>query len=153
MATHLDILKGIHPGILLERELIRRKIPKRKFALSINEYPQTINTIIKGQRSVDTPLATRIEEALGLEEGLLMTLQIYYDIKKIKTKLSKGVHPDKLKFRPALFWDTNLEDIDWNRQRRPVILRVFERGNFTEKKEIINFYGRGKVKEILDAEK
>ncbi|GAB3360343.1 hypothetical protein GCM10027566_26160 [Arachidicoccus ginsenosidivorans] len=133
-AVNIEILKGIHPGILLERELMQRKIPKGKFALSINEYPQTINAIIKGKRSMNTPLAIRIEDALGLQEGFFMTLQIYYDIEQIKKQKSLNVHPDKLKFRPALFWDTKLGAIDWNRQRRPVIQRVFERGNYTEKK-------------------
>jgi len=153
MATNLEILRGIHPGVMLERELMQRKIPKGKFASSINEYPQTINAIIKGKRNMNTPLAIRIEDALGLEEGFLMTLQVYYDIKQIRKKLSQHVHPDILKIRPALFWDTKLEIIDWNRQKRPVIQRVFERGNFTEKKEVINFYGRDTVIEVLAGEK
>ncbi len=102
---------------------------------------------------MNTHLALRIEEALGMEEGFLMTLQVYYDIKKERKKLSEKKHPALSKFRPALFWDTNMEHIDWNKQKRPVIQRVFERGNFTEKKEALNYYGRDTIKKVLTAEK
>lgn len=153
METNFEIAKGIHPGLILERELRKRNIPQGQFALSIQEYPQTISAIIKGKRSMNVPLAMRIEDALEMKEGFLMTFQVFYDIKEEKKKLSKKNHPALSKFRPALFWDTKIESIDWNKQKKPVIKRVFERGNFTEKKEAVNFYGRDAVKKILIAEK
>lgn len=102
---------------------------------------------------MNTPLSIRIENELGIEEGFFMTLQVFYDIKTEKRKQSKDYHPQVSKFRPALFWDTKIENIDWDRQKRAVIKRVFERGNLTEKKEVLNFYGRDIVKEVLKAEK
>ncbi|MBV7532122.1 helix-turn-helix domain-containing protein [Chitinophaga sp. sic0106] len=150
MKTTLDLIKGIHPGLILERELQKRHVSKGQFALSIHEYPQTLSAIINGKRSMNTALAIRIEEALGIEEGFFMTLQVFFDIREEKKKLSREKHPDFSKFRPALFWDTKMEIIDWNKQKRSVIERVFDRGNFTEKKEILNFYGHDAVKEILN---
>jgi addiction module HigA family antidote len=152
MLTILDVAKGIHPGLILERELQKRKLSKGQFALFIHEYPQTISAIITGKRSMNTSLALRIEEALGMEEGFLMMFQVYYDIKKEKQKLSEKKHPALSKFRPALFWDTNIDRIDWNKQKKSVIKRVFERGNFTEKKEAINYYGRNAIKKVLTSE-
>lgn len=153
METNFEIAKGIHPGLILERELRKRNIQHGQFALSIHEYPQTLSAIIKGKRSMNVPLAIRIEEALEMKEGSLMTLQVFYDIKEERKKLSKKNHPSLSKFRPALFWDTKIEGIDWKRQKKAVVKRVFERGNFTEKKETLNFYGRDVVKKILIAEK
>jgi antitoxin HigA-1 len=149
----LQIAKGAHPGVILERELKKRGLSKGQFALSIHEYPQTLSAIIAGKRSMNTPLSIRIENELGIEEGFFMTLQVFYDIKTEKRKQSKDYHPQVSKFRPALFWDTKIENIDWDRQKRAVIKRVFERGNLTEKKEVLNFYGRDIVKEVLKAEK
>ncbi|MBN8787584.1 MAG: hypothetical protein J0I84_10880, partial [Terrimonas sp.] len=80
----IEHLKGLHPGIVLERELKKRKLRKGPFALSIQEYPQTITAITKGNRSMNTSLAMRIEEALGLEEGFFMTLQVFYNIEEEK---------------------------------------------------------------------
>lgn len=104
MEATLKIVKGVHPGLILERELRKRNILQRQFALSIHEYPQTISAIIKGKRNINTPLAMRIEEALGMEEGFLMTLQVFYEIKEAKRKASRKNHPTLSKFRPALFW-------------------------------------------------
>jgi addiction module HigA family antidote len=149
----MEILKGVHPGLVLERELKKRHLSKGAFAISVSEYPQTLSAILKGKRSMNTSLALRIEDALGLDEGFLMLLQIYYDIKQEKLKHSKGYHPNLTKFRRALFWDTKLETIDWKRQKNAIINRVFERGNITEKKEILRFYGRKDIEAILSMNK
>lgn len=98
---------------------------------------------------MNTSLAIRIEEALGIEEGFFMTLQVFYDIKEEKKKQSKKNRPTLSRFRPALFWDTSLAQIDWNRQKRSIIKRVFERGNFTEKKEILNYYSHDTIRKAL----
>jgi len=102
---------------------------------------------------MNTALALRIERELGIEEGFFMTLQVFHEIKEEKNKQSKKGHPEFSKFRPALFWDTKIENIDWNRQKKPIIKRVFERGNLTEKKEIVGFYGHDTINEMLTAKK
>ena len=153
MIDKLKIAKGIHPGIILERELKKRGLSKGRFALSIHEYPQTISAIINGKRSMNIPLAMRIEKELEIEEGFFMTLQVFFDIKEEKKKQSISYHPKFSRFRPAIFWDTKIENIDWNQQKKSVIKRVFERGNLTEKKEILNFYGHNAIKEVLTTEK
>jgi hypothetical protein len=40
-----------------------------------------------------------------------------------------------------LFWDTDFDTIDWQKNKRAIIQRIFERGNNLEIKEIIRFYG------------
>src|ERR1700738_3668434 len=132
MQQELTILKGIHPGFVLERKLKEKHLSKGRFALSVDEYPQTLTAITKGKRNMNTTLALKIEEALGLEEGYFMTLQVFYDIKQEKQKREKQ-KPDLSIIRPAIFWDTNMEKIDWQRQYKAVIMRVFERGNKKEK--------------------
>ncbi|NGY37165.1 hypothetical protein FQU23_006510 [Flavobacterium sp. XN-5] len=44
----IDIIKGIHAGKMVGRELKKRNINKRQFALSIDVHPQTLGAIIKG---------------------------------------------------------------------------------------------------------
>lgn len=148
MIQELNILKGIHPGFVLDKKLKERHLNKGKFALSVGEYPQTLTAITKGKRGMNTSLALKIEEALGLEEGYFMILQAFYDIAQEKLK-RQNQRPDLSKFRPVIFWDTNMEKIDWPRQYKAVIQRVFERGNKKEKTEIIRFYGPERVNEVL----
>jgi len=148
MFEKLSVLKGLHPGIFLERELQKRGISKRQFGLSINEFPQTIGSITKGKRDMNTQLSLRIEKALGLEEGFLMMLQVFYDIKKEKLKCIGT--PDLSIISPGLFWDTAMENIDWHLHRKAIVDRVFEYGSQEEKLEIERFYGKDNVAKLLE---
>lgn len=148
MIKQFEKYKGIHPGIVLDRELKKRSIKQRPFALSLGEHPQTFNAITKGKRGISTALALKIERQLGLEEGTLVILQAYYDIQKIKEKEFKST-PDLNILSKALFWDTDIQHIDWERQYKAVIQRVFERGNENDKNEIIRFYGAEKISQAL----
>lgn len=145
---YFEKYKGIHPGIVLGRELKKKSIKQRPFALSLDEHPQTFNAIIKGKRGFSTSLALKIEQRLSLEEGTLVILQAFYDIQKIKGKENK-LTPDLSLLSKSLFWDTDINRIDWEKQFRAVIERVFERGNEREKTEITRFYGPEKVKILL----
>lgn len=150
MGNELSILKGLHPGVVLERELQKRKLSKGRFAMSIDEYPQTLSAILKGKRSMNTSLALKIEEALNKEEGYFMTLQVFYDIKELKSKPKKAQSPNLSILRKVLFWDTDINKIDWERQKKAVIQRVWERGTEEEQNEIIRYYGMDVVNTVIN---
>ena len=150
MQNQLSIIKGIHPGFILDRELKERHLRKGPFAISLQEFPQTLVAITKGKRRMNTNLSLKIEKALGIEEGYFMILQIYYDIEQAKRRQNTE-HPDFSKLRQILFWDTKMENIDWEKQKNAVIKRVFERGNEIERNEINRFYGMEIVEKILNA--
>ena len=87
MKSELNYIKGIHPGLVLERELDKRHLRKGAFALSLQEYPQTITAITKGKRGMNTALSLKIEKALDIEEGYFMILQVFFEIEEEKRKL------------------------------------------------------------------
>ncbi len=148
MFEKLSILKGLHPGFFLEHELKKKKLSKRQFAISLAEHPQTIGAITKGSRDMNTSLSLRIEKALNLEEGFLMILQSFYDIKIEKAKLADKRIPNLKLIRPVMFWDTNINKVDWELHKEYIIQRIFERGNQQEKEEIESFYGKQIVADI-----
>jgi len=148
MKTQLSIIKGVHPGFILDRELKERNLRKGPFAISLQEFPQTLGSITKGKRRMNINIALKIEKALGLEEGYFMILQVYHDIEEEKRSQNKE-HPDLTKLRRVLFWDTKMENINWERQKNAVIKRVFDRGNDIEKNEIISFYGLQTINDIM----
>jgi addiction module HigA family antidote len=147
MFSNLNIIKGIHPGFVVEREIKRSKMKKKQLSLALHEHPQTVGAILKAKRNMNTALALKIERLLGMEEGYLMILQVYYDIEQEKVKNLKIPNLDKL--RPALFWDTNPHNINWDKQKSSVIRRVFERGNEIEKDEIRRFYGEEEIEKFV----
>lgn len=148
MKMRLELIKGIHPGLIVNRELSKRGLGKSRFAMDIGEYPQTFSAITKGKRKMNIPLALRIEKALGLEEGFLMTLQIFHEIALEKKRTQEK--PDISKFGKSLFWDTTIDKIDWEKHKRWVIERVFQRGDEEERAEIERFYGRDAIQSILN---
>lgn len=141
MNTYIEKFKGIHPGIILQRELKKRAISQRPFALSIGEHPQTLNAIIKGKRNLNTSIALKIESKLDLEEGTMAVLQTFFDILQEKKKLYQNA-PNLSILRKSLFWDTDINQIDWDKQYKAIIQRVVERGNEVEINEIKRFYGQ-----------
>ena len=152
MENKLGIIKGIHPGFLIARELEKRGIGKSKFAMSLNEYPQTFSEITLGKRNMNIRMALKIEKALRIQEGTLMILQTYYEIEKEKEKQNTR-HPDFKKLRRVLFWDTKMENINWEKHKDYVIKRVLERGNEEEKMEITAFYGEDAINKIKHEQK
>ncbi|MBZ4192621.1 helix-turn-helix transcriptional regulator [Niabella beijingensis] len=148
----MEKYKGIHPGIILMRELEKRSLKQSPFATTLGEHRQTFNAIVKGKRNIPTALALKIEKELQLEEGTFVLLQAFYDIEREKEKLT-GHTPDLSKLRKSLFWDTNINHINWQKQSNAVIRRVYERGNDSEKKEIFRFYGQSKINAALNSQK
>ena len=94
----IEILKGLHPGLFLQRELGNRKLKSGQFAESIGEHPQTLSAIIRGRRSMNTPLSLRIEQALGLEEGFLMTLRYTTTLQRRSVNNQQIISPTSLNF-------------------------------------------------------
>lgn len=146
MKDLLNIIKGVHPGKYVARELKKRELNQRQFAISINAHPQTLNAIINGKRNMNLELSLKIEKSLSFEEGFLMILQVYFDIKQ--SHLDLNYKPDLTKLREGIFWDTTFEKIDWKLMKRAVITRVFAYGNEIEKEEITRFYGKNNVEKI-----
>ena len=152
MDLTLEKYKGIHPGLILERELKKRRLKKGPFAISLQEYPQILNEITKGRRGLTPALSIKIDEALQLEVGTMLILQAYYELKKETDKAAKGKErPDLSVLRKMLFWDTDINKINWQKQWRAVIQRVFERGSDQEKEEILKFYGAEKIEAVVGA--
>lgn len=145
----LPIIKGIHPGFMIERELKKRKLAKGRFAISVNEFPQTIGAITKGKRNMNTALSMRIEKAFDWEEGILMTLQVFHDIREEKRRAARNNKPNLSLIRPVIFWDSDINKIEWQEKRKAVIERVFKWGNQEEKDEITRFYGKDVVDQFL----
>ncbi len=132
--------------MIIEHLLKNAFTNQRQFALSINEYPQTLGAIIKGKRRMNVELSLKIEEILYLDQGFLMSLQVFYDIKQ--SKIDVKYKPDLSVMRPVTFWDTTIEKIDWKQMKIGVIKRVFSYGTIIEHEEISRFYGKKEVERV-----
>lgn len=150
MLPKIADIKGVHPGVVLEREFRKRGIGKSVFAREIGVYPGIITDITKQRRGINAGLSIRIEKALEVEEGYFMILQAFYEIAREKgKKIPENPKPNLSLIRKALFWDVNFDKIDFCTRKRFVIERVFERGNNEEIIEILRFYGKKECIRII----
>ncbi|MNK05503.1 hypothetical protein D3C87_233860 [compost metagenome] len=149
MGLNTDKYKGIHPGLILERELKKRGLVKSHFAEMVQEHPQTLNAIYKGKRKLPIGLCFKIDDALSFEEGTMYKLQSAYEMQKYIKKFRRQIPELAAKLRPGLFWDTDIHALDWTADADAIIKRILERGNEEEKELIIELYGQEKVQTIL----
>jgi len=150
MLPNIDKIKGIHPGIILKREISKRGLKNKDLALMVDEHAQTISAILKAKRSINPKLSIKLGRNLDVESDYFMLLQASYDVKLVNSSVSNKSLPNVNKIRKALFWDTDFNKIDWVKSRHAIIKRIFERGNKTEISEIIRFYGYETVKNEIE---
>lgn len=147
MLPKIDKIKGIHPGLILKREIKRNNIKSSQLATSIGEHKQTISAIINQKRGINPELSIKLADYFHTEEDYFMMLQAGYEVKSKLTENSKRT-PNLNNIRKVLFWDTSFDKIDWYKNKRAIIKRVLERGNQKEINEIIKFYGKSTVSTI-----
>ena len=140
MDSRIDIIKGIHAGKFIERELKKKNLTQRALAEETGIPYQTINAIIAGRRNLTTEQALKIDSSLNLEEGFLAILQTHYYIKQYREKELANLFPGHPHIRRILFWDTDFDKINWGKSKYTVIKRVLERGSKEEINEIARFY-------------
>ncbi len=140
MDSRVDIIKGIHPGKFIERDLKRKHLTQRSLAEETGIPYQTINAIIAGRRNLTIEQALKIDTSLGYEEGFLAILQIHYDIKQFKEKELSKLFDKSPRIRRSLFWDADFDKINWAKYKKAVTKRVLERGSKDEIDEIKRFY-------------
>lgn len=154
MLPEISRIKGIHPGVILKRELKNRDMKSNELAELIDEYKQTISAILNERRSINPGLSIKLAKQLGVSEDYFMHLQASYDVQKeLEQNQKEKRTPDLSKIRKILFWDTNFNQLDWEKQKSAIIKRIFERGNDTEIQEIISFYGRSTVNRAIQITK
>lgn len=148
MLPRLNKIKGIHPGALLKWELDNRNLKSSELAMEIGEHKQTISAIINKRRNINPSLSIKLSKVFKTDKDYFMLLQASYDVKMVAESEIKS-SPNINNIRRVIFWDTNFDKIDWNKNKKAIIKRILERGNKTEINEIISFYGRKTIsKEI-----
>ncbi len=60
---------------------------------------------------------------------------------------------DKPILAKRIFWDTNFENLDYDKNYRSIIERVFDRGDIDDIRQVRRYYGDEKVIEVLTTAK
>ena len=111
---------------------------------------QRICDYLAAQRRITVEASLNLEKALHIGiEGFFYRIQANHDIYTCVKEQAMNSRPNLKHYRKAVFWDTNIETLDWDKNRQWIIRRVFEYGGEEEILETIRFYGKDAVKEVL----
>lgn len=72
----------VHPGELLKEEIEVRKLPQTQLAMQTGISYKMLNDILNCRRPLTTTMAMLFEAALGISAGLLMRMQIDYNMQR-----------------------------------------------------------------------
>jgi len=154
MLPELNKIKGIHPGAILKRELKALGIRSTDFAATMTEHKQTISAILNERRGITPSLSIKMANYFRVDMDYFMCIQACYEVNEaMKQQIQHRKTPNLTHIRKALFWDTHFENLDWEKKKSAIILRILERGNELEIREIIAFYGRSTVIQIIERTK
>jgi addiction module HigA family antidote len=90
MLPKIAKIKGLHPGLILQREIKRNNIKSSQLALALNEHKQTISAIINQRRGINPELSIKLGEYFRTEDDYFMMLQASYEVKIKLAQTSKG---------------------------------------------------------------
>src|SRR5215208_2922561 len=82
--TEVKMTPIVHPGRLLKRELVARKLSANRLALDLGVPSGRITDILNGRRSVTADTAVRLGRYFGNRAQFWLDLQSQYDISVIE---------------------------------------------------------------------
>jgi addiction module HigA family antidote len=80
-----------HPGRLLKRELVARKLSANRLSLDIGVPSGRITDIINGRRSITADTAVRLGRYFGNSAQFWLDLQSQYDIAAVERKYGADI--------------------------------------------------------------
>ena len=140
MTPPIHIIKGLHPGLLIKRELEKQGLGLEQWAAHVKLRIPTARAILQGKRLLSARLAARIEAFFGWESGLLSRLQDCW-AKEQDNAANQDTAVLLCHIRRAVFWDADIKAIDMVKHRNAIIRRVLTRGDADEIALVRSYFG------------
>ena len=143
-------LSNIPCGAVLNRIMTKEGISQSQLAERSGIVRQRICDYLTNRRRITVEASLNLEKALRIGiEGFFYRIQTNHDIYTCVKEQAMNNRPNLKYYRKAVFWDTDIEKLDWEKNRQWIIRRVFEYGGEEEILETLHFYGKDVVKEVL----
>ncbi len=121
----------------------------RQMAEKCGLPPQRISDYVNNHRRITANVSLALEKAFNIDKpGYFYIIQANHDV-YLASRATTQSTPDMTKISRHIFWDSDLSKINWQSARRQIIQRAFEYGDEQTITEIIRFYGKSTVKQIL----
>jgi addiction module HigA family antidote len=136
----IQAYKGIAPGKIIAHSLKERGLSQKELAERTHCHAQTISAIVTGTRDIPQDLSFRLDKELGFKDGFFMLVQTYYKIRIHSLKAQSTTKKVIPSIRRIVFWDIDMDSLDWQANKEFILQRVSERGNEDENKQVKAYY-------------
>ena len=152
MYDHYLQMAHIPTGAILDRILTKERFSCQQLSERSGVLLQVIMDYITNRRRITIDDSRKLEKALGIStSNFFYKIQANYDAYSEKQSQLSDYHPELSIYRKALFWDTTIDKLDWEKNRHWIIRRVFEYGGDVEIQETVRFYGKDIVLQELNS--
>ena len=143
-------LSNIPCGAVLNRIMTKEGISQSQLAERSGIVRQRICDYLTNRRRITVEASLNLEKALRIGiEGFFYRIQANHDVYTCVKEQAMNNRPNLRHYRKAIFWDTDIETLDWDKNRQWITRKVFEYGGEEEILETIRFYGKDVIKEVL----
>ena len=80
------IVPSTHPGKIVEKEILARKLNVNEVRKSLNIAPMLLQQLLAGVAGIDPPLAKKLEELFDIKAETWINFQIAYELDRTKIK-------------------------------------------------------------------
>lgn len=144
-------MEGVAPSQILSRLIAIDGSLRKDIARKAGIPAQRLSDLISGTRRFTARYSLGLEKALNIGiKGFFLLLQAKNDIYVEERNAAHRNAPDITKFLKSTFWDVDMQSLDWHRDKKSIINRVFEYGSDNEVMEIISYYGKESVISMLE---
>lgn len=150
MYEHYLQFSNIPCGDILNRIMKKEGVSQSQLAERSGILRQRICDYLTNRRRITVEASLNLEKALRIDiEGFFYRIQANHDIYTCLKKQAESCHPNLNCYRKALFWDTTIDNLNWDKNKEWIVRRVFEYGGEDEILETIRFYGKEEIQEVL----
>lgn len=140
---------SLDAGSVIKYFLNKKGITGKQLAEQSGLTPQRVSDFANNHRRITAEISLKLEKAFGIDHrGYFYLIQCNHDI-YLAVKNRPAPTPCLANIKKQIFWDSDINVIDWQSNRRQVIQRIFEYGDESAIKEIIKFYGATTIKSTL----
>ncbi len=155
MTRCFDTYKDIPLCLIIKKDLRKRKLSQKDLARIIGVSEDELNHALNGKSCFSKQQAASIDRFFGYEESFTIRLQMIatskkskVDSKKLNSKIdSVNTSEDNPSLdyeipmvRSCVFWDIDMQSLDWIRHQKFIERRIAQYGNQEEKIAIARFY-------------
>ena len=137
-------------GAVIKYLMEHSDITGRELAKKSGLPPQRISDYTNNRRRITAKISFALEQALNIDKrGYFYLIQSHHDIYTASKKTERWQTPNLSNISKHVFWDSDINKIDWQANRKHIVQRAFEYGDALTINELINFYGKTTIEQLL----